>query len=462
MTYLANRLGDPNDLGFFATPATLRAAYPIGISGVFAVVGSTNSIWVWDEDTLDWVDTGSAGNQITGPTGYTGPIGLGYTGYTGYTGVGAFTGYTGYTGPNTTGYTGYTGAGAFTGYTGYTGYTGTTGATGYTGYTGRTGYTGYTGTTGPTGPTGTTGYTGYTGISSTGYTGYTGPNITGYTGYTGYTGTQGSTGYTGYTGTSYPWKGVYSAGTAYVVNDTVQYLGSGYICIQNGTGQTPVITGTAYWSLLVEKGYTGYTGYTGPQGVTGYTGYTGPQGLTGYTGYTGPNTTGYTGYTGYTGATFANPLTTEIGLGENAGFGYDNALSADGKYSGIVLDGTAGATIAFGDICCPTGTSNKWVLADANVITTASGDGRGILGVCVLAASDTGATKMLLLGMVRADAKFPTLTINEQVFLSETAGLVTLTKPTTADSINRCLGFGTAGTGDNLFFNPSPDYITHV
>jgi len=155
-------------------------------------------------------------------------------------------------------------------------------------------------------------------------------------------------------------------------------------------------------------------------------------------------------------------LTSALDLGENAGLFVDSALSADGKYSGIVIDGIAGTTLAFGDICSPSGTSNKWVLADANVITTASGDGRGMLGVCVLAASDTQASKFLVYGTVRADAAFPTLTINQQVFLSETAGDVTLTKPTTADSITRCLGFGTAGAGDNLFFNPSPDYITHT
>jgi hypothetical protein len=148
-------------------------------------------------------------------------------------------------------------------------------------------------------------------------------------------------------------------------------------------------------------------------------------------------------------------MTNEVNMGENAGFGYDSALSADGKYSGLTLSCTAGATLAFGDICSPSGTSNKWVLADANAITTTSGDARGILGVCVLAANDTETTKMLLHGMVRADSKFPTLTINEQVFLSETAGAVTLTKPTTTDSVTRCLGFGTTGSGDNLFFNPS-------
>jgi hypothetical protein len=158
----------------------------------------------------------------------------------------------------------------------------------------------------------------------------------------------------------------------------------------------------------------------------------------------------------------AGALGAQVGLGENAGLNLDNDLSADGKYSGITIDGTAGATLAFGDICCPSGTSNKWVPADANAITTTSGDGRGMLGICVLAANDTQATKMLMYGTVRADTAFPTLTINEQVYLSETAGDVTLTQPTTADAIIRVVGYGTAGTGDNLFFNPSPTWITHT
>jgi hypothetical protein len=51
MTYLANMLGDANNLGYFATPAALNLAYPVGIPGMFAVVGSTDSIWVWDSGT---------------------------------------------------------------------------------------------------------------------------------------------------------------------------------------------------------------------------------------------------------------------------------------------------------------------------------------------------------------------------------------------------------------------------
>ena len=53
------------------------------------------------------------------------------------------------------------------------------------------------------------------------------------------------------------WQGTYNAGTAYVINDGVTYLGTSYICIQNGTGQTPDPTGTAYWEVLALKGTNG-------------------------------------------------------------------------------------------------------------------------------------------------------------------------------------------------------------
>ena len=184
MAYLANKTNDVYNLGWFATPEALAAAYPVGADGYFAMIGSTDTIWAWDSDTNAWVNTGTAG--AIGPTGYTGPAGpTGATGYTGYTGPGNFTGYTGPAGPTgATGYTGYTGPGNFTGYTGPAG---ATGATGYTGYTGPGNFTGYTGPAGPTG------YTGYTGPGN--FTGYTGP--AGPTGATGYTGPIGATGYTG-------------------------------------------------------------------------------------------------------------------------------------------------------------------------------------------------------------------------------------------------------------------------
>jgi|GEM_PF-2666273 len=44
-------------VGYYETPDALRAAHPTGQAGNWAIVGSTDTIWVWDTDTGDWVDS---------------------------------------------------------------------------------------------------------------------------------------------------------------------------------------------------------------------------------------------------------------------------------------------------------------------------------------------------------------------------------------------------------------------
>lgn len=215
-------------------------------------------------------------------------------------------------------------------------------------------------------------------------------------------------------------------------------------------------------------GWSGYTGYTGTAGIlgttgtTGYTGYTGGGG-TGYTGYTGPNITGYTGYTSYTGYTgytgLANPMTAEIDMGENAGFVLDAALSASGKYSGISLDGTAGATLTFGQLCYFQTADSRWELTDANSAAAAAGDARNMLGICVLAAAGDGsATKMLLFGKVRLSGW--SLTIGAPVYVSETEGAITSTQPATSGNVIRIIGH--AVTAESIMFAPDAAWITKV
>lgn len=438
----------------------------------------------------------------TGPQGFSGPTGpTGPTGITGPTGAIGETGYTGPTGPS-----GPTGP---TGITGPTGPQGTTGPTGPQGVAGNTGSTGPDGATGPTGPQGGQGNTGSTGPTGlTGPQGTTGP--TGPQGIAGPTGVTGPQGMTGPTGAIYEWKDSWAVSTEYFVNDTVENDGSGYVCIlehESSADDEPGVgvNWSTYWDLFVEKGDTGATGPTGPAGSTGPTGAgttgatgptgvtgpqgttgpTGPQGSTGNTGATGPTgntgpqgTTGPTGPTGGTGATGSTgpqgttgptgpsglaggTLSGEIDLGENYGLVLDSALSADGKYSGITRAGTAGAALAFGDLCYLDPTDSRWELADANIAAGSDGDPRGILGICVLAAAGDGsATKMLLWGLVRADTAFPTLTINAPAYVSETAGDIQVAQPTTTDVVIRIVGFG--WTADELFFCPSNDQITHT
>lgn len=149
-----------------------------------------------------------------------------------------------------------------------------------------------------------------------------------------------------------------------------------------------------------------------------------------------------------------------ITLAENTSIALDPAGSADGKYTGLTVTGTAGYTQAFGDLVYLDPTDSRWEACDANSAAAADGDTRGIIGMVVSAGTDGTACTILLQGIVRADAKFPTFTINNPIYASETAGAVTQTRPTTTDAVIRIVGF--ALTADEMYFNPENDYITPV
>ena len=152
-------------------------------------------------------------------------------------------------------------------------------------------------------------------------------------------------------------------------------------------------------------------------------------------------------------------LTGNLQLGENTSIDLDPAGSADGKYSGVCITGTAGATLAFGDLIYLAVADSRWELCDADAVATA---GNILIGMCVLAAAgDASATKILLMGQIRADAKFPALTIGAAVYASDvTAGAIQVAIPTGADNVIRVVGF--AMTADEIYFNPSQDHQTTV
>jgi hypothetical protein len=130
---------------------------------------------------------------------------------------------------------------------------------------------------------------------------------------------------------------------------------------------------------------------------------------------------------------------------------------SDAGYCGDTIEGTAGATLAFGDCCYFKASDSQWYLAKADVTATS---GIVKLGMCVLAANDNDATRMLLYGNIRANAKFPSFSpLSGQVYVSAaSAGEVTSTAPTgTTNFVVRSVG--RANTADELFFNPSEDYV---
>ena len=101
---------------------------------------------------------------------------------------------------------------------------------------------------------------------------------------------------------------------------------------------------------------------------------------------------------------------------------------------------------------------SRWELTDADAVGTA---GTILVGICVLAAAaDGNATTILLQGQIRADAKFPAMTIGAPVYIGVTPGAVQVAAPTGADDVVRVAGF--ALTADELYFSPEGGHITHT
>lgn len=152
-------------------------------------------------------------------------------------------------------------------------------------------------------------------------------------------------------------------------------------------------------------------------------------------------------------------LVLSAALPENTAIILDYLLSADGTYSGIITQGVAGATLAFGNLCYLSAADTRWEKADADASATS---GPVLLGMCVLAAASDGSTTyMLLYGKIRADAAFPTLTVGAPAFVGTTEGEIQTTAPSGTGDIIRIVGQG-CSTGNELFFCPSNDYYKHV
>jgi hypothetical protein len=65
--------GDQHNLGWYATQSALETAHPTATAGDWAIVGSTDTVWVWDTDTSAWKDSDQKG-QVTSVNNQTGDV----------------------------------------------------------------------------------------------------------------------------------------------------------------------------------------------------------------------------------------------------------------------------------------------------------------------------------------------------------------------------------------------------
>jgi len=146
-------------------------------------------------------------------------------------------------------------------------------------------------------------------------------------------------------------------------------------------------------------------------------------------------------------------MTGDITLGDNTGILIPNTLTADTKYSGTTMTGTAGENVAFGNVCYMKSDGKLWK-ADANGTGTYPAK---VIALGTISADASGT--FLVLGKVRNDAW--NWTIGGNIYLSTTAGDMTQTAPSATDEVIQVLGTAFPNA-DTILFNPSGDYITHT
>lgn len=215
----------------------------------------------------------------------------------------------------------------------------------------------------------------------------------------------------------------------------------------------------ATWSLqnvgTRAIGATGATGGTGATGATGPTGGTGPTGATGTPGGSNTqvqynNSSAFGGISGVTSNGVGLTLLTLLGIMD-----LPIEPAADDTFVGPGSnDLNAGATIAQWDLVI-LNSSSAWVLADANTQAIYA----GMLAMAATSGTNGNPLSVAMKGsIIRNDGW--SWTPGAILYMSETAGAITATAPTTTDSATRVIGF--ALTDDCIYFDPSPDYITHT
>ncbi len=101
--------------------------------------------------------------------------------------------------------------------------------------------------------------------------------------------------------------------------------------------------------------------------------------------------------------------------------------------------------------------SSTWQKCDANTLALYN----GFLGIALEVKASGNALLVALPGsFIYSTTGFSTWTIGSPIYMSETAGAMTQTQPTTTDAAIRVVGWGVHA--DKMYFYPSPDYVTHT
>ncbi|MDO8571497.1 MAG: hypothetical protein Q7R79_02365 [bacterium] len=135
--------------------------------------------------------------------------------------------------------------------------------------------------------------------------------------------------------------------------------------------------------------------------------------------------------------------------------GIKEPLAVDHTASGIIVSMTAGENLVFGNIVYFKSGGKCW---KANA--TSGSAAYPAMGMAIASISADAAGDILLHGTARDDS-WATLTVGGVIYLSKTAGAIIQSYAGyTTDEVIQVLGIATNAT--RMYFNPSPDYLTHT
>ena len=127
--------------------------------------------------------------------------------------------------------------------------------------------------------------------------------------------------------------------------------------------------------------------------------------------------------------------------------------STDHTFTGTTAQMLAGAAVSAFNLVCIHSTTQEIIPADASAYATSRA-----IGIAPAAISDTATGTVLLHGFVRDDSY--NFTTGATLYLSETAGALTETAPTTDGAFVQAVGI--ALSPDVVYINPSMDVIEHA
>lgn len=137
--------------------------------------------------------------------------------------------------------------------------------------------------------------------------------------------------------------------------------------------------------------------------------------------------------------------------------GINESLATDDTASGIIVSMTAGETLAFGNVVYIKSSDGRCYKADA----TGNSSKYPVMGIAIASISTGVAGDILLHGTARRNVSDWNWAVGGVIYLSKTAGaMIQSYADYTTDDVIQVLGIATNAT--RIYFNPSPDYITHT